>query len=898
MQKKIAIVGTFIVILFGITVANNKLTNAADSEALKNSGSGDVDTETYNLLWSAFEDSDDVNYDILLTTLTSKIDEYYGLGHFNQGYQPSLQATYYALYILQAIDKLDAIDKVEITEYIMSNYNTYSRVFIDEYGYRYLDTDFSKNYYPLTTVLEVNCYAILSLEMLNQSSLIDKQAFIDFVWSCYNPITSGFVGQPYSSNLNECFRTSTLDNTYYAIKTLNALTDWSLYPAQKSGLVTFINGLQSTDTWPYIFGGFLNDYNTNFLSLYGFDTNLLSCYYGIKSLEILNLIETINLDNFRQYLSGLYDTTKKFFKIDYSTTNNDTNLAASAIGLELSKLTQFTECDQNGVVNFLLKNRNSYGTWDCSTEIKNRELIDTFEVIRAFKDTGAVSNLTTNDKIQIYNALQKYFHYKGFSLISDDYLSVNLIYTIVNSFNLRDKISDLPINYLYNRLLNSSIYGTIFNYFSFHSCVDLYSSAIFEFRSKPLEYYTDLEHEYVLDNNKKISHKSTYYALDSLLKLFKLDDFALKYNLNDLVASILNSQFLDSEYENYGAFLPTLLYQGPAYNSETRNGEIEFKYSYYAIKALELLSGYLGLGKVKDLGININALFTYLNRRIITTPDFIYFCDNDYDTIENKIQKTYYMAYILNTLEIYSLDDQKIKNFVEQNLDYSNVKNMYYSWKVSELLNLDISFDLRRSHDLVSNVYDQSLNEFYLTTNREKISQEALLWIQEMAKLDKIKINCTYEELVNPGSKNNISVSLSNIILNYFGPTLTVKYESEKIGTIVLKKDTGKNSYSCEILVSNNLYQSIEGRIVVYDGITKIGEKSVIFYINEILPSPTPSSSASEEESIDAEDSTNHNDEKIDNAIPLVIALLAFPATVITISYKMKRDSFIESDKN
>jgi hypothetical protein len=379
--------------------------------------------------------------------------------------------------------------------------------------------------------------------------------------------------------------------------------------------------------------------------------------------------------------------------------------------------------------------------------------------------------------------------------------------------------------------------------------------------------------------------------------LFKLDDLAFEYSLYTIVDNAIGSQFLEPQFENYGGFYVAYAYHDTGFfTSEVRNDLTELEHSYYAIKTLESLSAYLNLGKVKDVGIDANALYTYLNRKTITTPDFVYFSDNNYDTIENKIQKMYYVAYILKALEMYNLNDQKIKNFIEQNLDYSNVKNIYYSWKLSELLNLGVSFDLARSHDLISNIYDQNLNEFYLTTNREKISQEAFLWIQEMALLDIGKLKCTYIDHVRPGTKNNVTVELINMVLNYFGPTRTVKYESEKLGITILKQDVGKNTYSAEILIPSNLYQSIEGQIVVYDGITKICEKQIIFYIDS--PSTNLPSSTSEENSVDAKDSKKNNDKKIGNAIPLAIMLMAFPAAVITLSYKLKRDSLIESNKN
>ena len=89
--------------------------------------------------------------------------------------------------------ELDTINQTAIIDYIMAQYDENSGLFMDKYAYRYLDTDFSQTYYPYTSVLEVNCYAILSLAVLDRLDLINSQDFVNFVWSCYNPSGSGFI---------------------------------------------------------------------------------------------------------------------------------------------------------------------------------------------------------------------------------------------------------------------------------------------------------------------------------------------------------------------------------------------------------------------------------------------------------------------------------------------------------------------------------------------------------------------------------------------------------------------------------------------------------------------------------------------------------------------------------
>ena len=127
------------------------------------------------------------NYETIESIFTQKLADYSQLGYFPQFYEPSLQATYYALYILEAVGKLDQINQTSVLNYILSHYDDETHVFMDTYAYRYLDSLFPYFYYPYTSVLQVNCYALLSLNILGNFSMIDKQDSIDLIWSCFNP---------------------------------------------------------------------------------------------------------------------------------------------------------------------------------------------------------------------------------------------------------------------------------------------------------------------------------------------------------------------------------------------------------------------------------------------------------------------------------------------------------------------------------------------------------------------------------------------------------------------------------------------------------------------------------------------------------------------------------------
>ncbi|GAG36080.1 unnamed protein product, partial [marine sediment metagenome] len=248
-----------------------------------------------------------------------------------------------------ALGKLGTFNSTEIIDYIMNYYDSNSGVFMDEYASRYLGTDFSHSYYPLSTILEVNCYALLSLSFLGRLDLISIGKSVDYLWSCYNPITSGFIGQPFDSNLEENFKISTMDNTYFAIITLDTLMgSWSSYSTQKDELITYINSLQNTNPYGWQYGGFYNDDSSLFDSLGTlFEPNLLSSFYCIKSLEVFDMVSTINDVTFFQFLDSLYDPVLNYFRMSMMDFNNFTNIVATAIGLELSKITNYPTMDKD-----------------------------------------------------------------------------------------------------------------------------------------------------------------------------------------------------------------------------------------------------------------------------------------------------------------------------------------------------------------------------------------------------------------------------------------------------------------------------------------------------------------------------------------------------------------------
>ncbi len=766
------------------------------------------------------------NREIIDSMFNYKVFEYYDLGYFNQIYESSLQATYYALFILEAIGKLGQINQTEIINYIMSHYEPSSHRFMDSLAYRYMDTDFSQFYYPLSTVLEVTCYAILSLDILNSLHLIDSQEMIDFIWSCYNQISSGFIGQPYDSGLEDGFKVATSDNTYFAVQTLDLLmNDWLGYSTQKDKIIQFVNNLQLTG------GGFINDENTAIDTLNPlFEPNLLASYYCIKTLQIFGMEGSIRISDFNQFLNDLYDLNQNYFRIsqwDYGV--NYTNIVATAVGLELSDITNYGNIDRNATLSFILENRNLFGNWDQSTTVNHHELIDAFQIIRSLKNVQELSQLTLEDKNQIGNATQLYYQNNGYSHLSNDYTSINLIHTLISSFNLFDRTSELNVQAFYAQIKDSYIQTFTQPFANSFAGYLIKSPDFVGLRSHPIEYYTTGNKNYIDKISQLYSYKSTFLALKSLKTLFKLDDFALEFDLLNLVNDIVATQFLnDTYYELFGAFTPLWFYQEN--RSEYLSKKIFFEYSYYAIRCLELLAEELGLGSITGLGFDTTALYNYIDRNIIETPTMLYFNPRYTNNVETILKNTYFMIYILQAINLFNRDGQKIKNFVISSLDYTNIENVYYSYKISKILDLDIAFDINLVQELVQVIYSEEFHEFYLTPNQEVIDQEIFLWVCDMARNSNIGIEAHYSNNVPLGGVNRMHASLYNLIIRDFGTYISFKFESDQIGTYVFTK-LPNNTYVADIPnpISSMSYPEISGILCAYEGQQKKAECPISF---------------------------------------------------------------------
>ena len=769
------------------------------------------------------------NNEILNNIFNNKILEYTSEGYFSQVYETSLQATYYGLFILNSIGKINELNFTELSNYIMSHYDSDLNRFMDSLAYRYLDTDFSLTYYPLSTVLETTCYAILSLEILGALNLVDTQELINFIWGCYNPVTSGFIGQTYDTGLESRFKVSTMDNTYFAVITLDMLMDdWNAYTTQRDALIQYINDLQIPVDSFWGSGGFPNDDSVDFESLKPFfEPNLLSSFYCVKTLEVFGMENTINTPDFNYFLNNSYDHIDSYFHISpFDFPENYTNIVASGLGLELSDITGFSVINRDEVISFILANRNTLGNWDQSTTIYQHELIDTFQIIRSLDNTQELSQLTLQEKNQIGNATYLYFQEEAFSHLSKDYTSINLLHSIISSFGLFGRSSELDIQTFYSQIKNS--FRENYQQEETNSFIGFLSKSTVtnRLRSFPIEYY-NINGEPI---SLTLSHKHTFLALDSLKKMFKLDDFSYEADLNELVADIVATQFLnDTYYQTFGGFTPLWPYS-PPFKSSFLNSKIFLEYSYYAFRCLEFLAEQLDLGDISDTGLDTMALYTYIDRNIIETSTELYFNPQYTSNPETLLENTYYMIYILKTLNMYSKNDQKIINFVMANLDYSNIKNIYFCYKISEILDGDIEFDTDLTYGVVQDIYSEELREFYLTSDRVLINQEAFFWISEMARNSIISIEAQYPSEVSLGRTTTISAILSNLVLRDFGTYITFKLESEQLGAHIFSK-LEDDTYALDLFIpfSSNYYPEIEGTLCAYEGTQKKAELSISF---------------------------------------------------------------------
>jgi len=772
---------------------------------------------------SSIDNADDIE-----SIFERKLDDYNNLGYFPQIYESSLQATYYGLYIFEALGKLDSINRTKIVDYILDHYSEEFQIFTDEYTHRYLNMNFPQKYYPLSSMLEIHCYAVLSLDILGRLDLINPQETITFIWSCLNPEgdENGFIGRPYDDELVSEFKVATMDNTYFALSTLNLfIDDWVGYGFYLNRIVPFINSLQSISGYDWFFGSFLNDNNFTLDTLGSplYEPNLLSSYYAVKSLQILNLVDTVRTHEFHTFLGVIYDEQE--FKFQVNDISNALDIVATPIGLELSDITGFSNFSRTEALQFVMNNRNILGNWDRSTVYKYHELIDTFQIIRSLKEIGEISQLTELEREEIANSLTFYEQERGYSLLSSDYMSMETINSVVNSFYQKGRIGDLDIAGLYELIKQACIFNPLRGHILIYASTGM-DQNIIGFRSYPIEYYKYGNLNESNSLNSLRSHKTTYLTLDSLKRIFKLNDLGFLYDLHEELNAVLDSQFQSIGNEFHGAFLPF----PTSIPQQYQTGYITFENSYYAIELLKLLANHLDLGDIDSLSFNKTALYQYVKNNVYESDTVIHFNPQYCSDIESLTENTYYMVYLLKELGLFDLNSQKIRNFIYQNIDTPSLKVLYYQYRISEILDLQIEFNCTYTNAFVQDLYSSEFNEYYSDFNTSRIEQANFLRVVDMALNNDLQVNCEYNQEILLGNVNSITASFRNVILTDFGNQVSVIFESPQLGVLNLEKQTDTHYHVNFIVPESTInYPKVEGIIHVYDYIKEIGQCSISF---------------------------------------------------------------------
>ncbi|MFO7797531.1 MAG: hypothetical protein R6W84_15405 [Promethearchaeia archaeon] len=761
------------------------------------------------------------NYDFISTVMDDLTNIYGEYGYFPTYYEPSIQSTYFALQSYLSLGRISDLNETEIISFLIDHYDTEQGYFIDDYAIRYLDTDFEAFYLPLNTLLEVNCYALLSLKILNRLDLINNQSFIDFIWSCFNSDEGAFIGQPYDVDLHPKFKIPTLDNTYYAVKILDLLLDtWDEYYPQRSQLITFIEDCQTFITKEAQYGGFKNDLVSGFSSLRITDPNMLSSFYALETLNTFNALEAINIDAFNQFLKDLYNIENFFFELSwFPDLPTHGRPFATSIGLSLSLLTGYNEINEMGIVNYLKSIRNNIGVWKSSINDLQFELIDTFQVLRSLYDSRHINDFTNGEKDAIADGLEHFKSYQSYCNTPTDYMSISALSSIAKSFKIFNRETDLEIQELFVYLRDAYISDPENEPRSFYGYTNMDAKYLF-FRIYPIEYYnlgTYSSLEYI---DYLFNHKFVYQALTALKDLYKLDDFDTFYALNELLDQTVLAQIINPNSDKFGAFLPNSLLLN--FDQDLQDKTVFLEQSFYAIRTMELLRDYLELGSLEELLLDSEALKVYIFNTFEAPGSYCYSMPRATSDVNIILKNTYYASYIMKSLDSFTQDTQKIKNYIMDHLDYNDIENIYYSYLLDQLLELDIEFPIESVQALIQELYCEDLNCFYLTTEKNKINQQILYWICDMAKNDKYRYNINFDDVILLDSYSMITVEIQNLILNSIGQYGSLKFESDQLGEYAFT-EFGEGVFRCNVFVPFDVsnYPTIEGNISRYEFSTK-----------------------------------------------------------------------------
>ncbi len=758
--------------------------------------------------------------------LDDRLSDYNQYGCFQEYYSPSIRDTYFALYVLDAISKLHQIDEGKVLQYIMSHYDSVNNEFQDDYSLRFYDLIDSEAYYQNSPLLTY-CYAIFSLIILDELSALNQEDITDYIWSCHDPDTGGFFGCPSPDSSPQNIPTA--ENTFFAVELLNVLNiNWDYYLVQRNQIIAFLNSLQVQSPYnSYTHGGFNNDLEDLVDTVLRYDPNLRSTFFAITILDSFEMLDVINIENLLQYIDGLYDIDSGCFYYNYFNKITKTyNIFSTALTMEVADLIGYNY-NNSLSTDFLLNIRMNGGGWENTQFLGTYELIDTYEVIRYFKRNEKLFYLDDLAREEIYQFILRFQQIEGFSSLSRDHTSLKVVWNTVSSFDLNYRIPDLNLQELYELIESAHKNYTFGNLGegTFYGPATSNLTSV-NYRTAPLEYKGTKKHTYSQEIGFLHSVEHIFYALSALDTIYKLDDFSSANNLTELLEHIITCQFLEPGYTKYGGFIPDYIYT--LYPPENYEDHIYLHYSYFTIRCIEILDIFLDDGDITNNGIDIDALCTFISAGVMESSQYLYYDPNYSDDFSDILKDIYYMVYVLTSVGRYNLDTQKIINYIFSQLDYSNFRDVYYTFKISKVLNITIDLDIEKVRTLIHSLYIGDEKEYFALNTSETIDTDMVFWICDIAVNDDIRLYYQIDDNATLGYTFRIESSLCNLILDSFGPTVTVKFESDKLGTIVLDKN-GENLYEKNIYLDLNpdYLPKIDGKICVYSGIEKIIETPV-----------------------------------------------------------------------
>jgi hypothetical protein len=243
------------------------------------------------------------------------------------------------------------------------------------------------------------------------------------------------------------------------------------------------------------------------------------------------------------------------------------------------------------------------------------------------------------------------------------------------------------------------------------------------------------------------------------------------------------------------------------------------------VRLLEFLSDHLELDPIEDLIEDVDALRIFVFDTFESPGDYCYSMPRDTDNVNIILKNTYFASYIMTALDSFTQNTQKIKNYLLDHIDYTNLENIYYCWKLDQLLEMNISFDLKRVQTIISELYSEKFHDFFLSLNRKKMSHEILYWICDMARNGEIEYKLVFDTIVELGSNCTLSVEVNNIVLDGLTDYDSFKFESLQLGEYqLINIGDGRFEKELYIPINHSNYPIIVGNITRYKYFRKVDQ--------------------------------------------------------------------------